>query len=96
MKKILITLSITFSMNVFADSSPCLKAAREEVYSRLSEVEEDSDCKVKLSKIHQSNDEVSYNASISCVTDGGFFEIQDLIVLKYEMLSSGKYNCTVQ
>lgn len=96
MKIVFLSLLMISSVSAFASAKPCLTQARQEVSTRIASVVEDSDCEVKLSKVHQSDDEVSYSADISCVNGGGFFDMSDFIVMKYKKLPSGTYSCKVQ
>jgi hypothetical protein len=91
----LTSVLILFSSLAFANSKPCLTQARQEVRSRAMQMFEDSDCSIKLSKINQTTEVVTYFAELSCVEAGGFFDVTDVVAMKYTKLPSGKYSCTV-
>lgn len=93
MKTVLASFLLVSSVCAFANAKPCLTQARKAVYSNLGDLAFEASCGVKLSKVHQSVDVVSYSADISCVNEGGFFDMTDLIVMKYKKLSTGKYSC---
>jgi hypothetical protein len=96
MKILLASILLLSSVCAFANSKPCLTQARKAVYANLGDIEEDADCDVKLSKVSQSEDVVSYSADISCVNDGGFFDMTDFIIMKYKKLANGSYSCLLQ
>ncbi len=81
------------STSAFASPKPCLTQARKSVSDFVKVVYEDSDCDIKLRKVHQSDVQITYRADISCVGEGGFFDMWQDVVMKYEILPSGKYSC---
>ena len=96
MKTVLASVLFVSSVSAFANPKPCLTQARKAVYSNLGDLAHEASCSVKLSKVRQSVDLVSYSADISCVNDGGFFDLTDFIVLKYKKLATGRYSCELQ
>ena len=94
MKAFLVLFVILFTVNSFATSNPCASKARSEVAKRLGD--EAEYCDIKVSKKSQSVDVISYLADISCVNEGGFYDMSDFVVFKYKKNTSGKYECKLQ
>lgn len=96
MRVLQVVLCLIVSFNAAAQAKPCLTEARKIVKKNLSAMSLDADCQIKVSKVTQSEELVSYFADISCVNDGGFFDLTDFVLLKYRKLASGKYECKQQ
>jgi hypothetical protein len=93
MKFALVLLVSMSSFAAFAAPSPCQAQAKKAVLKKLgSEAEY---CEVKLSKKSLSAEFVSFQADISCVGEGGFYDMYDFVSFKYKK-TAGKTVCTLQ
>jgi hypothetical protein len=90
---LVLLVSISASFAAYS-ATPCQAAAKKAVITKLGQ--EAEYCEVKLTKKSLSSDVVSFLANISCVGEGGFYDMHDFVVLKYKKNASGKYVCTLQ